>query len=182
MTEPPSAASPPRYDTITIILHWLVALLVAMLWIGGETLDWLPAGALRADARSSHILLGFVLGGIGAVRFIWRLSFGRVLPPLGDGALGLAASIAHKALYALLAAMVFVGMLLLAATSDSAFNHFNIPANDPADAALGGRLQAVHALIGWGIVLATALHILGVLFHQVVLRDGVLARMLPRRR
>ena len=170
-----------HYDRTTIILHWLVAIFVATLWIGAETIDWFWEGPARADARSLHILLGFLLGGIGGVRFVWRLSFGRPLPPVDTGVLGAAANLTHQGLYVLLAAMVFVGMLLLWATGDSVFNSLAIPPNDPVDRALGQRLQHIHSLIGWIILAVVAMHVGAVLFHRYVLRDGVLDRMLPRR-
>lgn len=170
-----------RYDTTSIILHWLVAALVAALWLGGETLGWFTEGPARLDARSAHILLGVVLGMVGGVRFVWRLSFGEMLPPADAGALGLTARITHVGLYALLAAMVLVGMLLLWATGDSAFNHFPTPANDAASLALAGKLQSTHGAIGWVIMVMVGLHVVAVLFHRYVLQDGVLDRMLLRR-
>lgn len=181
MTVQPATPDRPNYDTVTIILHWMVFVLVAVLWVGAETLDWFQPGPLRADARSLHILLGSLLGGIGAIRFVWRLSFGRPLPPVDDGALGVVSHLTHQGLYVLLAAMVFVGMLLLWATGDSAFNFFTLPANDPVNRALAAKLQSVHAIIGWIIVATVGLHVIGVLFHKYVLRDGVLDRMLLRR-
>jgi cytochrome b561 len=181
MTVQPAGTGIQRYDAITIILHWLVAVLVAALWIGAETLDWFPQGPVRADARSLHILLGLLLGGIGAIRLVWRLSFGQSLPPVEGGALGYASKVVHHGVYVLLAAMVFVGMLLLSATGDSAFNHVSIAANDSTNAALAAQLQHVHAVIGWMILAVIGLHIMGVLLHHYVLHDGVLERMLLRR-
>lgn len=170
-----------RYDRTSIVLHWLVAALVAMLWIGAETLDWFPAGSVRLDARSAHILLGTVLGMVGGVRFVWRLSFGEPPPPADAGVLGLASRITHVGLYALLAAMVLAGMLLLWATGDSAFNHFAIPVLDKAGQALADQLQHIHGVIGWIILATVGLHIAAALFHRYVLHDDVLDRMLPRR-
>ncbi len=169
-----------RYDATTIVLHWLVAILVAILWLGAEMIDRFPEGPSRSDARSFHIVLGFLLGGIGSVRFVWRLSFGKPLPPADAGFLGIAAKIAHQGLYALLAAMVFVGMLLLWATGDSVFNYLDMPVNGPDDRALAARLRYIHDLIGWVIVAAVGLHVAAVLFHHYVLRDTVLGRMLLR--
>lgn len=170
-----------RYDTITIFLHWTVAILVAVLWIGGEAMDWFSPATLRADVRSLHILLGSALGVIGAVRFIWRLSFGRPLPPVDRGALGIVATLTHQGLYVLLAAMVFVGMLLLWSTGDSAFNYFTLAPPNPVNAGLAAQLQSVHGLIGWAIIAVVGLHVVGALFHQLVLRDAVLGRMSLRR-
>jgi hypothetical protein len=39
------------YDATSIILHWLVAALVAALWIGGETVVLSPTSNLHLDRR-----------------------------------------------------------------------------------------------------------------------------------
>jgi cytochrome b561 len=175
-----SSTEAPRYDALTIVLHWLLALMVAALWIGAETLDWFADAASRADARSAHIALGFALAALGGGRFVWRLSFGRLLPPADTGVLGTLAQVMHFGLYALLAAMVFVGMLLVWASGDSVFNHVALTAGDAASLAQAAKLRSVHAAIGWAILVAVALHVAAVLFHQYVRRDAVLSRMLPR--
>jgi cytochrome b561 len=177
----PNEPNHQRYDKTSIILHWLVAALVAALWIGAETLDWFPAGSTRLDARSAHILLGTVLGMVGGVRFVWRLSFGEPPSPANAGAMGMASRITHAGLYALLAAMVLAGMLLLWATGDSAFNHFAMPVLDTAGRAQADQLRHIHGVIGWIILATVGLHIAAVLFHRYVLHDDVLDRMLPRR-
>ncbi len=37
------------YDRITIALHWSTAALVAVLWVIGQTADWIPDGPLNTD-------------------------------------------------------------------------------------------------------------------------------------
>ena len=31
-----------RYDKRTIVLHWVVAILVAFMWCGAHAIDWFP--------------------------------------------------------------------------------------------------------------------------------------------
>ena len=80
-----------RYDTTTIICHWLTALLVATQWLGAQTIDWFPRGPLRVDARSVHIVCGLLLAAILAFRLIWRVTRGRRLPPADKGLLQIVA-------------------------------------------------------------------------------------------
>lgn len=176
----PIAGEAQRYDRMTIVLHWLTALMVAGLWVGAKTTDWLPRGAMRADFRSLHIALGLALGALGAARFVWRLSWGRPLPPLDAGVFGAVAKATHRGLYGLLAAMVCVGVLLAWTKGDSVFNQFAVPPLDPDARVLAGQLRHIHSAIGWAIIGLAALHILAVLFHHYVLRDGVLGRMVLR--
>ena len=84
----------------------------------------------------------------------------------------------HWGLYALLVAMLLVGMALAWTRGDSLFNLFTIPAFDPGNHALPHQVQEVHATIGWIIVAVAGLHASAALFHRYVWRDGVLDRML----
>ena len=173
---------PPRYDATTMLLHWLTAVMVVVLWVGAMTLDWLPPGPLRADARSLHVALGLALGALIVGRLTWRLTWGKPLPAVEAGAFAAAAVAAHRGLYALMAAMVLVGIVFLATTGDTAFNHFHLDPLAPADQALADQLRRTHAAIGWAIVALSGVHSAAAIYHQFSLHDNLLSRMLPRRR
>jgi cytochrome b561 len=176
----PVSPSATRYDTTTIIYHWITALLVVTQWLGAQTIDWFPRGALRIDARSVHITGGLVLAALLLGRITWRLTRGRRLPLANGRVLSAIAKAIHWGLYGLIAAMVLVGMALAWTRGDSFFNVFTIPGFDPGNHALADQVQEVHATIGW-IILATAgLHAAAALFHRYVWHDGVLDRMLLR--
>ena len=169
-----------RYDPVTMFFHWATALLVITQWLGAQTIDWFPRGALRVDARSTHITFGVLLAVLLAGRIIWRLTRGRRLPLADKGALNIVAKATHWGLYALLAAMVLAGMFLTWCRGDSIFNLFRIPAYDVANKALPDQVQEIHATIGWLILGLAGLHASAALVHRYVWRDGVLGRMLPR--
>ena len=61
-----------RYDRRTIVLHWMTAVLVAMLWLSAQVIDWFPNGPARVNMRSVHVLLGVVLSAVLARRIVWR--------------------------------------------------------------------------------------------------------------
>jgi cytochrome b561 len=170
-----------RYDRATMAFHWATAILVTFQWLGAQTIDWFPRGALRVDARSVHITAGVLLAAVIVARLVWRATRGRRLPRADKGLLGVIAKGTHLAFYALLLAMVGVGMVLTWTRGDSIFNLFSIPAFDPADRSLAHRVQDIHATIGWIIVALAGLHASAALVHRFVWRDGVLARMLPSR-
>jgi cytochrome b561 len=44
------------------------------------------------------------------------------------------------------------------------------------------QLREFHEWIGWAIIVLALLHALAALYHHYVLKDGVLRRMLPRRK
>jgi cytochrome b561 len=169
-----------RYDPTTIVFHWLTAILVVTQWLGAQIIDWFPKGGPRIDARSVHIACGVALAVILLGRIVWRLTGGRRLP-LADGpVLGFIAKATHWGLYALVTAMVLVGMALTWTRGDSIFNLFKLPAFDPANHALADQVQQVHATIGWIILAVAGVHAAAALFHRFVWHDGVLGRMLPR--
>ena len=169
-----------HYDRVTILFHWITAVLVTGQWLGAQTIDWFPRGPLRVDARSVHITLGVLLTVTIAARLIWRVTEGRRLPLADKGALNLIAKATHWGLYALIIAMVLVGMALAWVRGDSLFNLFSIPAYDPGNTALAHQIGSLHATIGWIIVGAAGLHAAAALAHQFLWRDGVLARMIPQ--
>ena len=177
---PPINRDIERYDATTIFLHWLTVIMVAALWLGGQTIDWFPRGPLRVDARSVHITLGLSLSLVVVGRLVWRVSWGRDLPPAGVGPLAVASRAMHRVLYALLAAMMLVGMLLVWTRGASIFGQFTIPASAPGNRALAHQVQEIHGDIGWAILAMASLHTLGALYHRYRLHDGVLGRMLPR--
>jgi cytochrome b561 len=169
-----------HYDRVTILFHWITAILVTEQWLGAQIIDWFPRGPLRVDARSVHITLGVVLALTIAARLFWRATEGRRLPLADEGVLNLIAKTTHWGLYALLIAMVLVGMALAWTRGDSLFNLFSIPAYDPGNKALAEEIGSIHATIGWIIVGLAGLHAAAALAHQFLWRDGVLARMIPQ--
>ena len=176
--QPVTAAA--TYDRTTIVLHWLTAALVALQWIGAQVIDLFPRGPLRVDARSTHIALGLLLAVVLATRVIWRATRGRRLPSADHGALNLVAKGTHRVLYALLVAMVGVGILLTWARGDNLFNMVSIPSFDPGGGALARQVQEVHAALGWLVVTVAGFHAGAALAHRYVWKDGVLDRMWPR--
>jgi cytochrome b561 len=169
-----------RYDTATIVFHWVTAVLVLAQWLGAQTIDLFPPGALRVDARSVHITLGVLLAILLVARLVWRATGGRRLPLADVGVLNLIAKATHWGLYALLLAMVLVGMFLAWTRGDSLFNLIKISAYDPGNRVLADQVQELHGTLGWLIVALASLHASAALFHRWVWRDGVLNRMLPR--
>ena len=167
-----------RYDTATIVFHWLTAGLVAVLWIVGKTVDF-PSGAWRVDYRSVHIMLGFALALILMARLGWRVWRGLTMPPDRHRLLVAAAKAMHWVLYLLLFATVAVGMTYEFARGDSLFNLFRMPSFAHGNRALIHWIGGYHALAANAVLILAGLHALAALSHHYVMRDDVLARMAP---
>lgn len=169
----------PRYDGVSILLHWLTAVLVIILWTLGQTIDFFPKGVPRIDARSVHIVLGATLGVVLLVRVLWRVTAGRRLPRANTGGLGVVAKLAHYGLYLLVAATVALGVLNAWQRGDVLFNVYAIPRLVPGDLALRRILEELHGDFADALVIVAGLHAAAALAHHYLLRDPVLRRMLP---
>lgn len=172
-------AVPARYDGFSIVLHWVTAALVVMLWTLGQTIDWFPKGAPKIDARSVHITLGATLGIVLLGRVAWRASAGRSLPLADSGWLGVTAKVVHYGLYALVAATVVLGIFNAWQRGDVLFNVYTLPTLVPGDLALKRTLESLHGDFADVVLIVAGLHAAAALVHHYVLRDSVLRRMLP---
>lgn len=168
------------YDERTIMLHWLSAALVAGLWLVGQSIDFFPRGAPRVTVRSLHIVAGLMLAVVLVLRLAWRRQGGVKLAPVDPGAAGKLAVGAHHMLYLLLTLVVLAGVANVWVRGDTLFGIFNVPAFDPSNKDLRELVGDLHGL-GANILLAIAgLHAAMAVWHHLMLKDGVLRRMLPR--
>ena len=170
-----------RYDTRTIVLHWTIAIIIALMWGGAHMIDWFPKGSPRVDARSVHIVLGTLLLLLVFYRIFWRLNHGiKISDPAGPATL--AAKGVHYLLYALILTTVFLGLANTWVRGDSLFNLGNIPAfgvySKEARHALSESIVGWHELGANLILILAGAHALMGLVHHYVLKDGVLKRML----
>jgi cytochrome b561 len=177
--ESPTAEPAPRYDGTSILLHWLTAGVVAILWTLGQCIDFFPRGAPRIDARSVHIILGVTLAVVLLVRVLWRAGPGRRLPPADAGWLGVTARAVHHGLYVLLGVTVVLGVFNAWQRGDVLFNVYKIPQLVPGDRALRGALGELHGDCADVVLIVAGLHAAAALTHHYLLRDRVLRRMLP---
>lgn len=168
------------YDRRLMVLHWLTALLVAALWLGAQVIDLFPRGQ-RAPVVSLHILFGLTLAVVLAVRVVVRLTVAGARPPEGAGWLDRAAQWGHLALYVLVGGAIFAGMANAWVRGDSLFGFFSMAGLAPADRALRGAIGEVHELAANAVLFVALGHAAMALFHQYVLRDGLMRRMMPAR-
>ncbi|MDE2262498.1 MAG: cytochrome b/b6 domain-containing protein [Gammaproteobacteria bacterium] len=171
--------TPARYDGVSILLHWITAALVVILWTLGQTIDFFPKGAPKIDARSTHFLLGVTLGVVLLIRVAWRAGAGRSMPLADKGWLGVTAKAVHYGLYVLVAATVVLGIFNAWQRGDVVFNVFTIPKLIPGDLVLKRTLEELHGDFADVVLIVAGLHAAAALAHHYLLRDSVLRRMLP---
>ena len=177
-----AAASPAVYDRRTIYLHWLSAVLVALLWGVAQVIDLFPRGAPKIAVRSVHIVLGVFLAFVVVRRLLWRATSGRRLPPPYDGFRGRTVRLSHALLYTMLLAVIVLGIANAWARGDSIFGLFSVPKLLPEHSMLKPAVGRLHKIGANALVVMALMHSLAALFHHCILRDTVLQRMWVRRK
>jgi cytochrome b561 len=171
----------PRYDSTTILLHWLTAGLIAALWLSAQITDVFGRGQPAMYLISFHVTLGVLMSVLLAIRVFWRLTKGRSLPGAEGGWMGLAARVTHYGLYLLIAATLLLGGLLIWARGQVVWGLFTLPTLDLGDPDLRHSIKGVHGLLANIIGVTAAVHATAALFHHYILGDGILLRMVPAR-
>lgn len=154
-----------KYSGAQIALHWAIAVLIVANWFMGEGMG----GALRAHRAGEasvgtpwHVWLGVTILVLVLLRLVVRFGSGAPAPAPGTPPLLVLASIwGHRLLY----------LLMLA-----------VPASGMA-AWFGGiaKTGGAHELLVNILVVVVVAHTAAGLFHHYVLRDGLIARMMPGR-
>jgi cytochrome b561 len=172
--------SPAQFAFPSRILHWLMAaLLIAMLFIGVGMVSSL--GDYHA-LLTIHRPLGILILILAAIRLITRWStrlpdFPSTMPHSER----LMAKMSERLLYTLFIALPLVGWAMLSAGHYPIvmFGTVHLPPILPARPELYATLRETHTILAYLLFLTFLGHLAAVLFHAVVVRDGLLNRMLP---
>jgi cytochrome b561 len=149
------------YSRLQIGLHWLIAILIVAAFVSHD-------GAVAAiDARDQglampgfvpHVAFGMAVLLLVVVRVLVRLSRGAPPAPGVPGSLGVrAAEWGHRLIYLMMIA---------------------VPLGGIATFFLGLDVGEMHGLAGQAMMIIVLGHALMALYHQYVLRDGLLRRMM----
>ncbi|BCI66214.1 cytochrome b [Acetobacter aceti] len=169
----------PRYDTPTIVLHWMTALLVIFQFVLGETWS-LPTKPIHHLMVVAHLTAGICLTAVMMFRVGWRLTKGRNLSKLLSPLDRMCALGMESVLYILLLTEIGLGYLWRWG-GGQAMSFFNIAFLSPFPRFPTKTLQWIQSLHHWNAWLIVGLavgHGSAALFHQFVLKDRVLERML----
>ncbi|WP_198370292.1 cytochrome b [Roseomonas rosulenta] len=170
-----------RYSILSILLHWTMALAIALAWGGAQLAEALGRGPTKSLVVGSHALLGLAVLALLLPRLLARW-LGTVPGP-APGAPAWEqrlATAAHLLLYALMLALPLSG-LLTALTGRAPFDLAGLATlpNSLAGTGLRGLVKEAHEVLANLMLGAIALHVGAVAWHAIVRRDGVAARMMP---
>lgn len=170
-----------RYDPVAQTLHWLTTLAIVAAFVLPQFFDAFPRGEPRNAAIALHRSIGMIVLVCVAARLVWRL-YRRPPEPITEARwMVMASKVVHWALYAL---MVLIPVLGLAATWAHGrdvviFNLITLPTMMAETRPLLDQLETAHAITAKAIIVLASLHALAAIGHQVILKDGTLARMVP---
>ncbi len=176
------------YTPFARALHWLITLMVAIM---------VPVGFIMADRGqqniwdgttnalySGHKLAGFILLWLMVIRVIYRLAVGA--PPKPHDMpkwQSFAAGAVHVGLYAVLILLAISGWRGISYfPALDIFGLFSLPALHNPDQAAAKQVFQMHKVLGFVLLGLLALHIGAALYHRLILKDGVMRRMLPAAR
>jgi cytochrome b561 len=172
--------SVPRYNGTAMLLHWLMAVVIAAVSVVGLLFDDMSRD-VKPFWLNLHAVFGTTILALVAVRLVWR--WYRPPPPYPMPKLAKALSdLAHGALYGLMGFVPLLGLLALFARGRGIdFWLFTLPSPLERNRDLGRAMLSGHSFLAYVLFAIAGLHIVAALYHQFILGDGLLARMLPRR-
>jgi cytochrome b561 len=183
MNAPPD---PPRYGVPVRLVHWLMALLLALQIPAGIVMSYRGNVANLWDGvtdflYSAHKSIGFVLLILLLLRALVRLTAGAppAEPSLAPWQRRVAA-VNHAGLYVFLLVVPMLGWLgasLFPALE--VFGLVSLPSISSPNRAASDTVFTLHRLTALLLVALIALHVAAALHHHFIRRDGVLRRMLP---
>jgi cytochrome b561 len=168
-----------RYHPLLVALHWVLTLGITVSlvrsFIGLAHMS--NADPAKLVALRLHMTAGMVISTVMLIRLAVR--FKTAKPPVStaeSSALNPLAAITHYSFYALVFGMAATGLAtaLLAGLFPIVYGHSGAPL---PHSFLVYPTRIAHGIIGWTLAILVGLHIVAVLFHQFVKKEGVLRRM-----
>ena len=171
------------YSAFAQTIHWLTAVLVLVAFIYG------PGGSEQRVYMSSrdfdrqlHETLGLCVLALLVIRLVWRALGSRPEPVPVTRWMGFTAKAVQSCLYLLLIAVPLTAITgaWLEGHPLTLLGGLKIAPLLNVSHDLGLQIAEIHTWLGDVILWLAGFHALAALYHHFVLRDGVLASMLPR--
>ncbi len=172
-----------QYSKRMVIAHWLTfALLVAAWFLGEELAESTDESKATVLGYLVHMLAGGAVLLLTAARLLFRSKDGT--PPVsGQALMDKVAKGTHHVLYTLLFVLPVSGVITVL-TSDaikgiSAGDASLLPKEDGYEHVFA---HEVHEVLVNVLIAVAVLHILGAIKHQFIDKDGLMERMMLRRK
>jgi cytochrome b561 len=169
--------SPKRYHPLQVTLHWLVVILVFGAFVIGKSMSGQPNDAEKLTPLALHMGVGILTLLVIVVRFVVKVK----LPKpehvsAGNAAFDWIGKAVHYALYLLVFLMAVSGMSLSLQAGLPSIVFFGSGTPLPADF-FDFAARMLHGFIAPALFLFILLHVGAAFYHQLALKDNLLARM-----
>ncbi len=171
-----------QYSKRMVIVHWLTLALLVIAYFLGDSLDEARhEGGVTTLAYLVHSLVGAAVLLLVALRLNFRRVDGTP-PPLGDALMDRVAIGVHYLLYVVLVMLPVSGVALVLSSGVGKAVLSGDASLLPAKyTGVSSLPHNVHELLVSVLMLLVALHVLGALKHQFLMKDGLIARMSLKR-
>jgi cytochrome b561 len=168
-----------QYSKRTAIMHWLIFLLVIAAFYFGHQLGETKDTTQKLALYPLHFLIGDLILLLVVVRIYFRKKDGEPAPANASPLLNKLASATHGLLNLSLIAAVISGMATAATSSVIEALKANDPDLIPDFHTVGAK--EYHELFIGLLVLLVVVHVAATLYHQFVVKDNLLRRIMIKR-
>jgi len=169
-----------RYGSSAIGFHWSMFVLVVVVGVLGLLHDSWPKATQRSWINV-HALIGLLLWFMLIARIGWRARHAPPALPWEAGAYSRRFSRPmHFTLYALMFVIPIIGFVTFV-YHGRIFNFglFQVDFGIRSNRAVFHPTEDIHGYLAYALFALAGLHAIAALWHQFVLRDGLLRRMWP---
>ena len=173
-----------RYNSVSIILHWVLGAALVAIFIFGAYMADLPFSPQRLKLFNWHKWAGISILVLSALRLLWRLTHpAPALPASIELAMPgwqlKAHQLTHVALYALFFIVPLIGWAYTSAAGFPVVLFGLLPLPDllGADKGLAELIKPWHEISAFALAGLVVLHVAAALKHHFIDRDGLLKRM-----
>lgn len=178
------------YTRMAIRLHWVIAVLIICLLIGGTLMGYIPKdnSTLRAMVYNWHKTIGMLILALSIFRLVWRLTHKPpALPSDITGLPKLISKITHIFFYVFMIAMPLIGWSIISTSRfpSKLFNAFPMPelpfwqdlAKEPKHD-VHEFFENAHEKLAYIAVALILLHVFAAIKHHKAGGD-IMVRMIP---
>jgi cytochrome b561 len=172
-----------QYSKRMVIVHWLtLALLIAAWYLGDSLGDATDESKATLAGYIVHIAVGGTVLFLTFFRFYFRHMDG-IPTPIGDTPMDKLAKGVHYLLYAVLFVLPVSGVvILLTSKAGPALLSFDANLLPKEHGYRGVFAHEVHEQLVNVLIVLVVVHVLGAIKHQFITKDGLMERMLLRRK
>ena len=184
------STSSERYTNVAITLHWLIAIAIVGMILGGWYMGDLPDGAPgQYFLYQMHKSIGITILLLTVARIIWRvMNRPPALPEEMKGLEKSASHLVHFGFYGLMIALPLTGWLYSSVSIKldvptvlyGVISWPDVPFVEGLKTeSASSTVNFIHSKLAWVVLALLALHVAGAIKHEISAEDGVLKRMIP---